>query len=70
MIQPLHGYNPTRVKQKQTSQETGKSSRKFLEPSEKPKVILLTIHWNSANPVKIDHGIIELQHFIDPRQKV
>ena len=27
-----------------------------------------TIHWSLANLVKIYHGIIEFQHFIDPRQ--
>ena len=37
-IQPLNGDNHTRAKQK-TSQETEKSLRKFLEPSERPKVI-------------------------------
>ena len=29
-----------------TSQETAKSLQKFLEPSEKPKVITLTTHWD------------------------
>ena len=36
-IWQLSGYNPTHVKQ--TSQETQKSLRKFLEPTGKPKVI-------------------------------
>ena len=34
-----NGFNLVRAKQKKTSQETAKSLRKFLEPSEKPKVI-------------------------------
>ena len=38
-ILPLDGSSPIRVKNKKTSQETEQSSRKFLEPSEKPKVI-------------------------------
>ena len=32
------------------------------------KSLTLTIHWNLANLVKIYHGIIELQHLIDPRR--
>ena len=53
-----------------TSQETDKSLRTFLEPSHEPKVFFLTIHWNWANALKINHGIIEPQHLIDPRQMV
>ena len=55
-----------------TSCETERSLRKFLEPSEEPKVITFTqtIHWTLANPVKVYHGIIELLHSIDPRRKV
>ena len=45
-----------------------KSLRKFVGPSEKPKVIYTDNHWNLANLVKTYHGIIELQHLIDPRQ--
>ena len=37
-ILPLSGFNLIRAKQKQTSQETEKSLRKFLEPSEKPNI--------------------------------
>ena len=51
-----------------TSQETERSSRNFLEPSEKPKVTYTAVHWNLANPVKTCRGIIEHQHPIDPRQ--
>ena len=51
-----------------TSQETEKNSRKFPEPSQKPKVFLRTLHWTLAKIVKIYHRIIELQHLIDPRQ--
>ena len=62
-----NGFSRTRAKTK-TSQETRRSLRKFLEPSEKMKVIFLTIRWNCANPVKIYHGILLLQHTIDPRR--
>ena len=42
------------------SQETEKSLRKFLQPSQKPKVIyILTLHWHLVNLVKSYHGIIE-----------
>ena len=41
------------------SQETKKIARKFLELLLKPKVIKM------ANPVKIEHGIIEQPHLID-----
>ena len=37
-IYPLSGYNLIRVKTK-TSQDSVRSLRKFLEPSEKPKAI-------------------------------
>ena len=49
---------------------TERSLRKFLEPSEKKsrKSFTLTTHQNLANPVKIYHGITELQHLIDPRR--
>ena len=36
--------------------------------ADETKSFTLTIHWNLANLVKIYHGIIELRHFIDPRQ--
>ena len=54
-----------------TSQETEKNLRKFLEPSEKPKVIFSErlIHWNLADLLKIYHGIIVLLHLIDRRRK-
>ena len=32
------------------------------------KSFTLTTHWNLENHVKIQHGIIELQHLTDPRQ--
>ena len=44
------------------SWETKKNSRKFLELLWRPKVIKM------ANPVKIEHGIIEQPHLIDKRQ--
>ena len=50
------------------SQGTEKNLRKFLEPSQKPKVIFRTIHWNLANPVKSYHGIIEHPLLIDQKQ--
>ena len=49
------------------SQETKKSLRKFLEPSQKPKVIR-TIHQNFANPVKNFHGISNV-HALSLRNK-
>ena len=52
----------------ETSQETEKSRQKFLDPSQKPKVFLLTIHWNVVNIVKNYHGIIEPLHLIDQKQ--
>ena len=51
-----------------TSQETEKSLRKFLESSEKPKVIDTDSSLKFAHLVQIYHGIIEFQHLIDPRQ--
>ena len=57
---------PCRAK---TSQETEKSFRKFLEPSQKTKKLLArTIHWKLASLVKFFHGIIEIQHLIDPKR--
>ena len=53
-----------------TSQQTDKSLRKFLEPSQHQKLFIRTIDWNVENLVKIYHGIIEPQHLIDPRQMV
>ena len=64
-ILPLNEFNLIRAKRK-TSQETKKSSRKFLEPSHKPKSIFLqTSRWSLGKHVKIHHGITELQHLID-----
>ena len=53
-----------------SSQETEKSVRKFLEPSQKPKNIYTEHPLEFAKPVKIFPGIIELRHLIDPRQMV
>ena len=53
-----------------TSQETNRILRKFLEPSEKPKVIFSDIFWNLAKPVKIYHGIIVHQRVTDLRRMV
>ena len=50
-----------------TSQETEKS---FASCRRSHNSLTLTIGWNSANPVKNCHGIIELQHLIDPRRTV
>ena len=50
-----------------TSQETEKSLRKLLEPSQKPKVFIPTIRWNLANPVKNYHGTIELPRLTDQK---
>ena len=47
------------------------SLRKFLEPSQKPKVIYtLTLHWSLANLVENYHGITERQHLIGLRRMV
>ena len=51
-----------------TSQETQRSLQKFLEPDRNPKVIFLTIPWNSAKLVKISPGIIARRHHIDQKQ--
>ena len=48
-----------------TSQETEESSRKFLEASQKPKVIHTDYSSAFGKFVKIYHGIIELQHLTD-----
>ena len=53
-----------------TSQATNRILRKFLEPSEKPKVIFSDIFWNLAKPVKIYHGIIVHQRVTDLRRMV
>ena len=42
---PWVHFDPCKTK---TSQETEKSSRKFLQPSESRKSFTLTIHWNLA----------------------
>ena len=55
---------------KKTSQETERSSRKFLQPSEQLKVIYCDNSWNLAHSVKIYHGITELQHLLDLRRTV
>ena len=36
--------------------------------AKKPKLFTLTIHWSLENLVKINHGIIEHHHLIDPKQ--
>ena len=51
-----------------TSQETERSLRKFLEPSEKPKVIYPDNSLEFGNPVKIYSGIIVRQHVTDRKQ--
>ena len=51
-----------------TSQETQRSSRKFLEPSEKLKVICVRNPLELAKPVKTHRGISVHQRHIDPRQ--
>ena len=57
--------------QNKTSQEMGRSSRKFLEPSEKPEVIYTDNSLElGKNLVKTYHGITVLQHLIDPRRTV
>ena len=53
-----------------TSQETQRSLQKFLEPERKPKVIYMTIPWNSANLVKISLGIIARLHHTGRRLMV
>ena len=53
-----------------TSQETDRSLRKFLGPSEQLKVIYCDNSWNLAHSVKIYHGITEHQHLLDLRRTV
>ena len=69
MILPLNGFSLTRVKRRlhkrrKRVHESSSSRRK------NEKLFTRTIHWNLENLVKIYHGIIELQHLIDPRQMV
>ena len=54
---------------KKTSQETQRSTQKFLEPERKPKVIC-TDNWNSAKFVKKSPGIIARLHHTDQRLMV
>ena len=47
----------------------GNDFKKVSRASEKPKVVqIISILSDLANPVKIYHGIIVLQHTIDPRR--
>ena len=56
------------VQNKDFTEETEKSLRKFLDPSHKPQVIFFSDNsLEFANLVKIYDGIIDLQHLIDPR---
>ena len=62
-ISPLNEFNPCKTK---TSQETEKSSRKFLEPPEKPEVI------NTDNSLEFGHpgsiqGDFIYRHHVEPR---
>ena len=51
-----------------TSQETQRSSQKFLEPKKSLKSLTLTIPWHLARLVKIFLGIIARQHHTDQKQ--
>ena len=51
-----------------SSQETQRNLQMFLEPDKKPKVITLTIPWNSVKLVKISPGIIARLHLMDQKQ--
>ena len=53
-----------------TSQETEEILRKFLEPSEKPKVIYTDNSLEFGKPCEDVSWIIELQHLIDPSRVV
>ena len=44
--------------------------RKARTSNTKVAAEVMTIHRNSANLVKIYHGIIQLQHLIDPRRMI
>ena len=48
--------------------ETSQLSEKFQESFSSRQKLTLTILWNLANNVQIYHGIIGLQHHIDPRR--
>ena len=63
-----HPMDPDVSVQKKTSQETQRSSQKFLEPRGNQKSFTLTIPWNSAKLVKISPGIIARLHHTDRRQ--
>ena len=65
-ILPLNGFNPIRAKQR--LHRTEKSSRKLLAPSQKPQVIYTQNALEFGKSFEDHHGIIELQHLIDPRQ--
>ena len=62
--QSIQSY-PSKTK---PSQETQKSLLKFLEPSHRRKVVYKTTRRNLGEHVKFYHGVIALQHLIDPRQ--
>ena len=56
---------PCRTK---TSQETEKSSKKLLEPSQKPRLKHRQLLENLEHLLNNYHGITERLHLIDPRQ--
>ena len=66
-ILPLNGFNLIRVVRKLLKRRKGvyknSSNRRKSRRS-----VTLTSHWNLANLVTTCHGIIVLQHLIDPRQ--
>ena len=58
-------WNPCQTK---ISQETEKNSRKFPEPSQKPKVIYANDSLEFASLVNNYHGIIERLHLLTQKQ--
>ena len=74
-IEPLNGYSHIRQKQKLLRRQRGlyeslSSRRKCRKRKKSRKSSILTIHWNSANPVNNYHGIIVHQRSIDQRRMV
>ena len=68
-IWPLNGFNLIRAKRKLLRRRKG-PYESFSSRRKSRKSIILTIHWNLANPLKTCHGIIVLPHSIDPTRMV
>ena len=60
---PLNGFNPIRAKQR-----LHRRRKRVYESSSSRRKNQELFHWNLETLAKIQHGIIELQHLVDPRQ--